>query len=122
MWDKRYSGESYADGTETNVLLREQADHLPAALRTGGHSQVARSFHPGGVFVLDAFTARQLELVTDGPPAVEMMKDLDVLRHDLIGLEFDGGQGTVREIHEGVLHDETSAVVQLVARKCMTVD
>jgi hypothetical protein len=29
MWDKRYSGESYAYGTQPNDFLHEQAERLP---------------------------------------------------------------------------------------------
>lgn len=29
MWDKRYSGEAFAFGTEPNDFVREHADHLP---------------------------------------------------------------------------------------------
>ena len=194
MWDKRYSGENYAYGTEANDFLREQADHLPVgdtlclgegegrnavflaglehkvtaldasaaglakaqelaaqrgvkietihadltnyeleanrwdvvvsiychlppALRIRVHSQVVQSLRPGGVFILEAFTPRQLEFGTGGPPVAEMMMDLELLRHELTGLALDVGQETVREVHEGALHNGTSAVVQLVARK-----
>ncbi len=199
MWDKRYSGESYAYGTEPNDFLRAQvgrlpagktlclgegegrngvflaglgheitaldgsaaglakaqqlaaqrgvkiktvhADlvnyelaangwdvivsifcHLPAALRIKVHGQVAQSLRAGGVFILEAFTPRQLEFGTGGPPAAEMMMDLATLRHELAGLEFDVARETVRDIHEGAFHNGPSAVVQLVARKPMARD
>ena len=197
MWDKRYSGESYAYGTEPNDFLREQADnlpigdtlclgegegrnavflaglghkvtaldasatglekaqklaaergakidtihadlakyeleanrwdvivsiycHLPPPLRMRVHGQIAQSLRPGGIFILEAFTPRQLEFKTGGPPVVEMMMNLEGLRRELTGLEFDVGQETVREVQEGTHHNGTSAVVQLVAHKRMT--
>ena len=197
MWDKRYSGESYAYGTEPNDFLHEQADrlpvgdtlclgegegrnavflaglghkvtaldasaaglakaqklaaqcgveietihadlagykleanrwdaivsiycHLPPTLRIRVHNQVTQSLRPGGVFILEAFTPRQLEFGTGGPPVAEMMMDLELLCHELTGLAFDVGQETIREIHEGMFHNGTSAVVQLLARKRAT--
>ncbi len=194
MWNKRYSCESYAYGTEANDFLREQSGclligdtlclgegegrnavflaglghevtaldasviglkktrklatergvkietvhadlanysleparwntivsiycHLPPALRIAVHSQIAQSLRPGGIFILEAFTPRQLEFGTGGPPVKVMMMDLKLLRDELRGLEFDVAQETVREIHEGEFHNGTSAVVQLVARK-----
>jgi len=94
--------------------------HLPPPLRKKVHGQIAQSLRPGGVFILEAFTPRQLEFKTGGPPVVEMMMDLETLRHELTGLEFEIGEETVREVHEGPHHNGTSAVVQLVARKLMT--
>ena len=94
--------------------------HLPPPLRKKVHGQIAQSLRPGGVFILEAFTPRQLECKTGGPPVVEMMMDLETLRHELTGLEFEIGEEVVREIHEGPHHNGTSAVVQLVARKPIT--
>ncbi len=94
--------------------------HLPAPLRKKVHGQIAQSLCPGGVFILEAFTPRQLEFKTGGPPVVEMMMDLETLRSELTGLDFEIGEETVREIHEGPHHNGTSAVVQLVARKRIT--
>ena len=196
MWDKRYSGESYAYGTEPNDFLREQAGnlpvgdtlclgegegrnavflaglghevtaldasivglekaqklaaergvtietiqvdlaqydleanrwdtivsiycHLPPPLRKKVHGQIAQSLRLGGVFILEAFTPRQLEFKTGGPPVVEMMMDLETLRSELTGLDFETSEETVREVYEGPHHNGTSAVVQLVARKSM---
>ncbi len=93
--------------------------HLPPPLRMRVHGQIAQSLRPGGIFILEAFTPRQLEFKTGGPPVVEMMMDLEGLRNELTGLDFDIGQELVREVHEGTHHNGTSAVVQLVARKLL---
>lgn len=45
------------------------------------------------------------------------MIDLDLLRAELPGLEFEYAEQTVRDIQEGRLHHGPGAVVQLRARK-----
>lgn len=197
MWDKRYSGEAFAYGTEPNDFIREQAGrlpvgdtlslgegegrnavflaglghsvsaldasevglakaqafaqkngveietihadlanydleanrwdvivsvfcHLPPELRRKVHGQIVGALRPGGCLILEAYTPRQLEYKTGGPPNAAMMMDLESLHDELGGLEFEFEQEIVREIHEGALHDGRGATVQLIARKATT--
>src|SRR6476660_8021130 len=62
--------------------------HLPPAVRVPVHAAVVRGLRPGGVFVLEAYTPRQLGRGTGGPPDPEMMVSLEDLRNELSGLEF----------------------------------
>jgi SAM-dependent methyltransferase len=91
--------------------------HLPAPLRANLHGRIVRALKPGGVFLLEAYTPKQLTYKTGGPPVVEMLMTLEALKHELQGLEFDIGQELDRVIHEGRGHEGLSAVVQVVARK-----
>jgi SAM-dependent methyltransferase len=91
--------------------------HMPPAARRHIHREVVRGLRPGGVLVLEAYRPEQLQYKTGGPPSVEMMMDLDGLRTELAGLEFEYAAETVREIQEGPLHHGPGAVVQLRARK-----
>ncbi len=91
--------------------------HLPPALRQQVHRQVVRALRPGGVFLLEAYTPRQLEFGTGGPPSAEMMMDLVSLGDELSGLSIEHGDELVREVHEGRFHFGTGAVVQLIASK-----
>ncbi len=194
MWDKRYSGEEFAYGTEPNDFLREHAGqlpvgdtlslgegegrnavflaglghkvsgldgsktgldkaqvfaaqkgvkietvhvdlsmykfaenrwdvivsifcHLPPDLRRKVHGQIAAALRPGGCLILEAYTPKQLQYKTGGPPNAAMMMDINSLREELGGLEFELAQEVVRDIHEGRLHNGTGATVQLIARK-----
>jgi len=194
MWDKRYSGEAFAYGTEPNDFLREHAGqlpvgdtlslgegegrnavflaglghkvtaldgskvgltkaqafaaqngveidtihtdlaryelepnrwdvivsvfcHLPEDLRKSVHRQIADALRPGGCLILEAYTPRQLEYKTGGPPNPAMMMDIASLRDELGDLEFEFAQEVVRDIHEGALHNGTGSTVQLIARK-----
>ncbi|MCB0289880.1 MAG: class I SAM-dependent methyltransferase, partial [Calditrichaeota bacterium] len=57
--------------------------HLPAPLRASLHRQVVQGLRPGGCLLLEAYTPRQLEFRTGGPPTIELMMDLKTLRQEL---------------------------------------
>ncbi len=91
--------------------------HLPARARQRIHREVVSGLRSGGVFLLEAYRPEQLKYGTGGPPSPEMMMDLEGLRAELAGLEFEYAAETVRDIHEGHLHYGRGAVVQVLARK-----
>lgn len=91
--------------------------HLPPDLRRRVHEEVVAGLRPGGVFVLEAYTVRQLDLATGGPATAEMMMGLGGLREELAGLRLDHAVELDREIHEGRFHCGTGAVVQVLAVK-----
>ena len=91
--------------------------HLPAAVRAALHRRVVAGLRSGGRFVLEAYTPRQLQLGTGGPPVLELMMDLQTLRAELAGLDLAHAVETEREIQEGQFHHGVGAVVQILARK-----
>jgi SAM-dependent methyltransferase len=91
--------------------------HLPQPLRAEIHRRVVVALKPGGFFILEAYTPRQLQFKTGGPPNATMLMTRDLLRTELAGLEIQIAQEVQREIHEGKGHNGKSAVVQFVARK-----
>jgi SAM-dependent methyltransferase len=91
--------------------------HLPIELRQRIHRRIVAGLRPGGILILEAYTPRQLEYGTGGPPTLERLMTLDDLGRELSGLEIFHGQELEREIHEGTLHHGLGHVVQVVARK-----
>jgi len=91
--------------------------HLPVELRRRIHRQVVGGLRPGGVFLLEAYTPRQLDYGTGGPRTLDRLMTLEELRAELQGLDFAHAQELEREIHEGSLHHGPGHVVQVVARK-----
>ena len=91
--------------------------HLPPELRRRVHAQAVRGLAPGGVFVLEGYSKRQLSFGTGGPKVADLLLALDDLRDELTGLEMLHAQEFERDIHEGSLHNGRSAVVQVIARK-----
>jgi SAM-dependent methyltransferase len=91
--------------------------HLPPPLRTPVHRAIVDGLRPGGVLLMEAYTPRQLEHGTGGPPVPELLYEPDMLRDELAGLELIRCEELEREIHEGQYHEGTSAVVQVVGAK-----
>jgi SAM-dependent methyltransferase len=91
--------------------------HLPAAVRVPLHRACVAGLAPGGAFVLEAYTPRQLELGTGGPRDGARTVTLAALREELAGLELEIGHERERELHEGRYHEGRSAVVQVLGRK-----
>jgi SAM-dependent methyltransferase len=88
--------------------------HLPPALRRRVHKAVVQGLAPGGILILEAYTPRQLELGTGGPPDVEKLMTLGILAEELVGLEPLFAQEVEREVHEGRMHHGVGSVVQFV--------
>lgn len=91
--------------------------HLPPVVRAALHERCLRGLSPGGVFVLEGFTPRQLELGTGGPKSRELLMELEVIRQELPGLRFEVAREIEREVVEGEFHKGTAAVVQILAVK-----
>lgn len=91
--------------------------HTPRDVRARLHRGVVEALRPGGVFLLEAYTPKQLEYKTGGPPVRELLMTLPEVREELAGLELVEARETVREVHEGAYHNGTSAVLQVIARR-----
>jgi SAM-dependent methyltransferase len=91
--------------------------HLPPEVRQRVHAWVAHALHPGGVFILEAYTPKQLTFNTGGPRDAALLMTLDGLQEELAPLEFAIGREVEREVDEGPFHAGTSATVQVVAVK-----
>jgi len=91
--------------------------HLPSPLRRAVHRAAAAGLKPGGVFVLEAFSKKQLEHDTGGPKSLDMLMSLEELEQELAGLRFDHGAELERIVVEGSGHTGLAAVVQILGVK-----
>jgi len=91
--------------------------HLPPPLRKKVSRSVVDGLAPGGILILEAYTPRQLEFGTGGPPDEERLMTLEILEKELHGLDIVLAREVEREIHEGRLHTGQGSVVQFVGRK-----
>jgi len=91
--------------------------HLPPVVRAALHERCLRGLAPGGVFVLEGFTPRQLELGTGGPKSRELLMELEIIRQELPGLRLEVARELEREVVEGKYHKGSAAVVQILAVK-----
>jgi len=91
--------------------------HVPPELRRTIHRSLVRGLKEGGTFLLEAYTPKQLEFGTGGPPTAEFMMELEALEKELEGLEFVHGRELIRNVVEGINHTGKGSVVQVLARK-----
>jgi SAM-dependent methyltransferase len=91
--------------------------HLPASLRRRVLADCVAGLAPGGLFILEGYTPRQLAFATGGPKDRELLLEPDTLRTELAGLELLHFAEVQREVIEGSLHTGMAAVLQIVARK-----
>ncbi len=91
--------------------------HLPPPLRRRVFAQIPASLRPGGMFLLEGYTPKQLEYRTGGPPDRSLLLSLDDLQNELAPLVFLHGKELVREVREGSLHNGQGAVVQVLATR-----
>lgn len=91
--------------------------HLPPPLRAQVLSRAVAALRPGGHLILEAYTPRQLELGTGGPPQLELLCEPEDPRSELADLELLVLQERRRWIEEGPYHHGDSAVVQVLGRK-----
>ncbi len=91
--------------------------HVAAEIRPALHRKVVAGLRPGGMLILEAYRPEQLGYGTGGPPAVEMLMTLELLRQELHGLDFIHAVELERQVVEGKLHTGVGAVVQVLAVK-----
>ncbi|GMV07117.1 MAG: SAM-dependent methyltransferase [Gemmatimonadota bacterium] len=91
--------------------------HLPRDLRARVHASAVRGLAPGGVFLLEAYTPRQLALGTGGPSNEEYLMAPEGLEAELAGLRLDRCEELRRPVVEGLVHTGEAAVVQVVGLK-----
>ena len=91
--------------------------HLPAAARKRLHAAVVAGLKPGGVFILEAYTPRQLTYGTGGPKSPDLLVPLEELRDELEGLRLVHAVEKERSVVEGELHTGLAHVVQISAMK-----
>ncbi len=91
--------------------------HLPSHVRATLHRKVVAGLRPGSVFILEAYTPRQLALKTGGPSQADLMPDLAALRVELAGLRLEHAVEIERDVVEGQGHFGRGAVVQIVGVK-----
>jgi 2-polyprenyl-3-methyl-5-hydroxy-6-metoxy-1,4-benzoquinol methylase len=90
---------------------------LPTSLRKLVHKKVVRGLKPNGVFLLEAYTPKQLEYGTGGGNSVELMQSLDSLSSELRGLNFKHLLELERQVIEGIYHTGIAAVAQVIGTK-----
>ena len=75
--------------------------HLPKPLREQVHRSVVAGLTHGAVFLLEAYSPKQLQFGTGGPKQLELLMPLDEVKQELNGLTFELAQEIERDVIEG---------------------
>lgn len=88
--------------------------HLPRRVQVSLYAAAVRGLRPGGVFVLEAYTPKQIGRGTGGPQDPDLLASLAELIEELAGLEFVHVCELEREVREGAYHTGVASVVQII--------
>lgn len=91
--------------------------HLPPVVQSSLHQRIYEGLTPGGIFILEGYSKRQINYDTGGPRKIEMLMDLEELKRELQALDLNHAIETERDIREGSYHLGTGAVVQIIGTR-----
>ena len=87
---------------------------LPSELRVDIYKKVESSLRPGGVFLTESYTPRQIEYGTGGGNCIDTMQSKESLARELKKLHFTHLVEVEREVIEGIYHTGMASVVQAI--------
>lgn len=82
-------------------------------------SQAHQTLKPGGIFILQGYTPKQLEYKTGGPSLIEHLYTEEMIRELAEEFEILDLQCYEKELSEGARHTGMSALLGMVARKSL---
>ena len=86
-------------------------------MRTRIFKQVHQTLKPGGLFILQGYTPKQLVYKTGGPSLIEHLYTEEMIRKLSQGFEILDLQCYEKELSEGARHTGMSALLGMVAKK-----
>ncbi len=95
------------------IFIQFAGPHLRPTLFQRAH----RSLRPGGLFLLEGYTPRQLDYRTGGPSNIEHLYTEAQLRAELVDFQIDSLTCYDTVLNEGSGHCGMSALVDVVAHK-----
>jgi hypothetical protein len=87
------------------------------AMRARIFKQAYEALKPGGIFILQGYTPKQLEYKTGGPSLIEHLYTEDMIRDLVKDFQILDLCCYEKELSEGARHTGMSALLGLVAQK-----
>lgn len=115
-----YSISKYKDfeiDAESYDVIALVYAHLHKSNRRDIHHKLIEGLKPGGHLILEAFSKEQINNESGGPKDLEMLYELDELRKDFEELQIKYADATEIELKEGMHHEGTANVIQILAVK-----
>lgn len=91
--------------------------HLPPETRQKMHRKLIKFLKPGGYFLMEVFSRKQIHYNTGGPKNFSLLYNGQELIDDLKSLELVHYKEKRRGLNEGYYHKGEAEVIQLIARK-----
>lgn len=91
--------------------------HLPETLRKRVYKELINSLKPGGYFILEVYSPKQFTFKDNISPPATSLVNLKTLKNELNGLQFIHAIETSRELQEGLTQSDYIEVVQIIARR-----
>jgi SAM-dependent methyltransferase len=91
--------------------------HLPSSDRQALYAKIRQALKPGGVYLSEMFTPRQLDYGSGGPKDPDMLVEPDELMRAFEGFEIVMAEEEVVTLDEGPFHQGPGSVVHFIARR-----
>jgi hypothetical protein len=91
--------------------------HFGPENRSPIHMKFAEALKPGGKFVLEAFSKKQLEFNSGGPKNYEWLYSMKMLEEDFRILNILSLDERIITLDEGGLHSGEAGIIQMIAQK-----
>lgn len=91
--------------------------HMPSRIRRSVHRSLIEALKPGGYLIIEAFSKKQIDKNSGGPPNIDMLYDMDSLRKDFKSLKIETLSEDTQELDEGMYHDGEAHLIHFIGRK-----
>lgn len=91
--------------------------HLASGDRQALYARIREALKPGGIFLTELFTPRQLGYTSGGPKDADMLVERDELLAAFEGFEIVLAEEEIVTLDEGPFHQGLGSVVRFIARR-----
>lgn len=91
--------------------------HLASESRKTIHQKIKKALKPNGLFLLEAYSPRQLNFQSGGPKDINLLYTTEELKSDFNDFEILLLKETETELSEGPLHQGRASVIRFLGKK-----
>lgn len=91
--------------------------HLPPEAMAQVHAGAVRSLRPGGRLIHCSFSKAQFGRTSGGPPRLDWLHDLEVLKQQYAGIVFDRAEELEVELNEAEGHRGLAMVIEMAGNR-----
>lgn len=91
--------------------------HIDPKSRRQLHRNIKKSLIKNGLFILEAYSPRQLQFESGGPKDINMLYTIEELKNDFTDFKIIQLEEVETMLNEGCLHQGKASVVRFIGRK-----